>query len=135
MEVTEVRIHLLRESGRENEKLRAFATVTFDNAFVVREVKVIDGDSGLFVAMPSRKAMERCHQCGTRNVVQSAYCNGCGGRLSKHVPDHLKDKIYLDVAHPVNSACRKMVHEAVISEYQRELQSAQPEKEGQATNR
>lgn len=50
MEITEVRIHL-----RNEDKLKAFATVTFDHCFVVRNMKVIDGDKGLILCMPSRK--------------------------------------------------------------------------------
>lgn len=50
MEITEVRISL-----RNDEKLKAFATVTFDDCFIVRDLKVINGNNGLFIAMPSRK--------------------------------------------------------------------------------
>ncbi|TYB31051.1 MAG: septation regulator SpoVG [Candidatus Mcinerneyibacterium aminivorans] len=50
MEITDVRIYL-----RDNEKLKAFVTVTFDDDFVVRGMKVIDGNKGRFVAMPSRR--------------------------------------------------------------------------------
>ncbi len=50
MEITEVRITLRREP-----KLKAYANVTFDNAFVVRGIKVIEGQKGLFISMPSRK--------------------------------------------------------------------------------
>jgi len=50
MEITEVRIHL-----RNEERLKAFATVTFDGAFVVHNMKVVNGNKGLIVCMPSRK--------------------------------------------------------------------------------
>ena len=50
MEITEVRLTL-----RDEERLKAFVSITFDDAFVVRGLKVIDGNSGLFVAMPSRR--------------------------------------------------------------------------------
>lgn len=50
MEITEVRIHL-----RKEDKLKAFATVTFDHVFVVRNMKVIASDKGLILCMPSRK--------------------------------------------------------------------------------
>ena len=50
MEITEVRVHL-----RGEEKLKAFATVTFDHCFVVRNMKVIEGEKGLILCMPSRK--------------------------------------------------------------------------------
>lgn len=54
MKITEVRIRKLSLEG----KLRAYATVTFDNCFVVHNIKIIDGKSGLFIAMPSRKTAE-----------------------------------------------------------------------------
>lgn len=50
MEITEVNINL-----RDEDKLKAFVNITFDDVFVVRGLKVIQGKSGLFVCMPSRK--------------------------------------------------------------------------------
>jgi stage V sporulation protein G len=50
MEITDIKIF-----PREEDKLKAYVTITFDNCFVVRNLKIIEGTSGLFVAMPSRK--------------------------------------------------------------------------------
>lgn len=50
MEITEVRVFPVEE-----EKLKGYATITFDGCFVVRDVKIISGPKGLFVAMPSKK--------------------------------------------------------------------------------
>jgi stage V sporulation protein G len=50
MQITEVRVFPVNE-----DKLKAYATITFDGCFVVRDLKVIHGNSGLFVAMPSKK--------------------------------------------------------------------------------
>ena len=50
MDVTEIRVYPV-----DDEKLKAFVTITLDSCFVVRDLKVIKGISGLFVAMPSRK--------------------------------------------------------------------------------
>ena len=50
MEITDVRVFPVDE-----EKLKGFATVTFDSCFVVRDIKIIAGNNGLFVAMPSKK--------------------------------------------------------------------------------
>jgi len=50
MEITEIRVHL-----RCEEKLKAFVTVTFDSCFVVRNMKIIEGNKGLLLCMPSRK--------------------------------------------------------------------------------
>lgn len=50
MEITEVRIFI-----RNEQKLKAFASITFDNCFVIRGLKVISGTQGYFVSMPSRQ--------------------------------------------------------------------------------
>ncbi len=50
MEITEVRVFPINEN-----RLKAFATITFDNAFIIRDLKIINGNNGLFVAMPSKK--------------------------------------------------------------------------------
>lgn len=57
MEITEIRVTL-----RGEERLKGFANVTFDNAFVVRGMKIIQGNDGYFVAMPSRKRPNGTHQ-------------------------------------------------------------------------
>ena len=57
MEITQVRIHL-----RDEEKLKAYVTLIFDDSFAIRNVKVIEGNNGLFVAMPSRKRKDGTFQ-------------------------------------------------------------------------
>ena len=51
MEITEVKVFPVTDG----EKLKAYATIVFDNAFIIRDLKVIEGHKGLFVSMPSRK--------------------------------------------------------------------------------
>ena len=57
IEITEVRVSL-----RNDEKLKAFVSITLNHAFVFRGRKIIRGNSGLFVAMPSRKRPDGQHQ-------------------------------------------------------------------------
>ncbi len=57
MDITEVRITL-----RNEDKLKAFANVTFDEEFVIRGLKIINGNNGYFVSMPSRKRSDGTHQ-------------------------------------------------------------------------
>lgn len=54
MNVTDVRIRKLNQEG----KMRAIVSVTFDDSFVVHDIKIIEGQNGLFIAMPSRKVAE-----------------------------------------------------------------------------
>lgn len=51
MQITEIRIRKIAAEG----KLKAYVTVTFDNCFVIHNVKIIEGKTGLFIAMPSRR--------------------------------------------------------------------------------
>jgi len=51
MEITEVKVFPVRNNGR----LKAYASVVFDNSFIVRDMKIIEGHKGLFVSMPSRR--------------------------------------------------------------------------------
>ena len=78
MVITEVRIKLM-EDNNENERLQAFCSVTFDNAFVVRDLKIIEGAKGYFVAMPSRKLTAHCHVCGCKNHLQVTLYKGAAG--------------------------------------------------------
>ncbi len=120
MEITEVRVKLMDEAG---ERLQAFCSITFDDAFVVRDLKIIEGTAGPFVAMPSRKLTAHCFQCGCKNHLRAAYCNQCGLRLKEQPSIKDEDgraKLYADIAHPINSACREMIQEKVIAAFEEE---------------
>src|SRR5271165_1399066 len=120
--ITEVRIKLM-EGGQENERLQAFCSVTFDNAFVVRDLKIIEGTKGSFVAMPSRKLTDHCPQCGCKNHLRARFCNQCGGRLDENRATRDADgrvKLHADIAHPINSGCREIIQSAVLKAFQEE---------------
>jgi len=127
VEITEVRIKLMDEPG---ERLKAFCSITFDDCFVVRDLKIIEGASGPFVAMPSRKLTSHCPKCHTKNHLRAAYCNNCGQRLrdDRAIRDtEGRAKLYADIAHPINSGCREMIQNRVIEDFQIELdRSTQP---------
>lgn len=98
MKITEVRIFPRKE---EDKKLKAFVTITIDDCFVVRDLKVIEGSKGLFVAMPSRK-IER------RREEES----GEPGRI-----DHR------DIAHPITQECREYIQRTVLDAYHTQRES------------
>jgi stage V sporulation protein G len=121
VQVTEVRIKLMEGS---EDRLRAFCSITLDHCFVVRDLKVIDGASGPFVAMPSRKLSGHCYRCNYKNHLRAAFCNQCGAKLKVSIPADSPQKLYADVAHPVNSDCREMISSAVLAEFEAELARA-----------
>lgn len=127
MEITEVRIKLMEDS---DDRLQAFCSITFDDCFVVRDLKIIEGSNGPFVAMPSRKLTSHCNHCGSKNHLRSSYCNQCGGKLQDHRAPRDPDgrtKLYADIAHPINSICREMIQNRVISEFEGEVErSSEP---------
>ena len=157
MQLTEIRINLCpgshgpgrgpRGNGGTHQgggsRLRAFCSLTFDDTFVVRDVKLIEGDDGLFLAMPSRKLADHCPTCGDKNHLRARYCNQCGGRLDeqRHLryrngncgpggaargqagPSRLK--LHADIAHPINATCRQQIEQDVFRAYWREVERSQ----------
>jgi stage V sporulation protein G len=127
MEITEVRIKLV-ENGAE--RLLAFCSITIDAAFVVRDLKIIEGPAGPFVAMPSRKLSTHCRGCGHKNDLRAAYCNQCGAKLSGGPPPRHDDgrlRLYADIAHPINATSRELIQRRIVTEYEAELvRASQP---------
>lgn len=124
MEITEVRIKLMENS---EDRLRAFCSITFDQSFVVRDLKIIEGNSGPFVAMPSRKLTANCRSCRSKNHLRARYCNHCGERQGggkPEVDDHGRTKLYADIAHPINAESREQIQDRVIGEFREELERA-----------
>jgi stage V sporulation protein G len=121
MDITEVRIFL---KDSPDKKLKAYATVTFDNAFVVRNIKVIQGTSGVFIAMPSRKVKQPCLKCNFKNELRSKFCNQCGAqlpvqpRLMTHDPNAQAE--HKDIAHPITQAFRELLQKKVLDAYEDE---------------
>ncbi|WP_017193083.1 septation regulator SpoVG [Italian clover phyllody phytoplasma] len=91
MQVTDVRVKLHKSENR----LRGVASVTFDNAFVVHYIKIIEGERGIFIAMPSIK---------TNSDV--------------------KKPNYIDIAHPINTETRTMIENAIIETYKEIVERA-----------
>lgn len=127
MEITEVKIFL---KDSPDKKLKAYATVTFDNAFVVRNIKVIEGKSGLFIAMPSRRIKEFCSKCGFKNELRSKYCNQCGSqlplvsRLLDHESSDSARSEHRDIAHPITQSFREYLQKRILEAYEQKIRSA-----------
>jgi stage V sporulation protein G len=121
MEITEVRV-VLKDSP--DKKLKAYATVTFDNAFVVRNIKVIEGTSSLFIAMPSRKVKQPCPKCGFKNEFRSKYCNQCAAALpvsarpSSPQESSSAQLEHKDIAHPITQAFRELLQKMILEAYE-----------------
>lgn len=128
MEVTEVRIKLC--PARPGNRLLAYAAVTFDRAFVVYDLKVIDGPRGAFVAMPARQLVDRCPDagCSAKTPYAAAFCWRCGRPLARGraplQPGSGKPALWADVAHPLTRSFRGVLEDAVVAAYERELELA-----------
>ena len=121
MTITEVRIKLVERGA---ERLLAFCSITIDAAFVIRDLKLIEGPAAPFVAMPSRKLTTHCGSCGFKNPLRANFCNQCGGRLTNGLSlreDDGRMRLYADIAHPINAACRDMLQKRIVAEYEAEL--------------
>lgn len=127
MNVTEVNIKLVRSP---NSRLRAFCSLTINDELVVRDVKIIEGNKGPFVAMPSRKLQDRCPRCSGKNHLRASFCGECGHQLKPdRAPrdDKGRPRLHVDVCHPINSEARASLQDQVISAYEDEVhRSEQP---------
>ena len=122
MEITEIRIKLMDDPS---DRLQAFCSITFDGSFVIRDLKIIQGTRGSFVAMPSRKLTDRCPKCSAKNHLRARFCNECGARLHEDRAikgDDGRARLYADIAHPINSDCREGIQRQVIIAYGEELE-------------
>jgi stage V sporulation protein G len=125
MEITDVKVFL--KEGQD-KKLKAYATLTFDNCFVVRNVKVIEGNKGMFVAMPSRKVKDPCPKCHFRNNIRSRFCNQCGAALPQVEPrpvtqpsdDTARQSEHKDIAHPITAEFRDYAQRKILEAYEAE---------------
>lgn len=123
VKITEIRIKLMEGS---EDRLRAFCSITIEDSFVIRDLKIIDGSSGPFVAMPSRKLTGHCPRCHYKNHLRAHFCNQCGAKLHFDSKSGLDSpqKLYADIAHPINSQCREEIQSAVVEEFNKELARA-----------
>lgn len=117
MRITEVQIELAKDPA---SRVVAFARLVIDGAFVVRELKILRGPRGLFVAMPDRKMKDHCPRCHRRNVLDALWCNWCRTDLGGPRPG----KRHADVSHPIGPAAREQLELAVIEAYQAKLREA-----------
>jgi stage V sporulation protein G len=125
VEITEVRIKLMEDP---HDRLQAFCSITFDGCFVIRDLKIIQGAKGSFVAMHSRKLTDRCPRCFTKNHLRALHCNQCGAKLDEERATKDADgraKLYADIAHPINSDCRELIQTRVLDAYSEEVIRAQ----------
>jgi len=128
MEITEVKVFL---KDSPDKKLKAYVTVTFDNAFVVRNIKVIEGTSGLFIAMPSRKVKQPCPKCNFKNEFRSKYCNQCGAQLPLAPRPAVQDPAnaqleHKDIAHPITQSFREYLQKRILEGYEQEKTRGNP---------
>lgn len=124
MKITEVRIFV--KEGQD-KKLKAYATVTFDDSFVVRNIKVIQGASGIFVAMPSRKLKISCSKCSYKNEVGSKYCNQCGVEVKSISNEEMARDAkaeHRDIAHPISQEFRDYLQSEILKVYNVEVEKS-----------
>ena len=120
MEISDVRVKMISDAA---DRLKAVCAVTFDEEFVVRDVKVVTGTSGLFVAMPSRKVSVSCPKCRFKNPIRSRFCSECGARVPAaelQEDENGRSRFHRDIAHPITTPFREKLQAAVLEAYEAE---------------
>lgn len=123
MKVTDVRIKLVEATGFE--LLRAFCSITLDYSLVVKNLRILQTEERLVVAMPSGKIMKKCSKCNTNNHLLAKYCNECGNcfppsSFVRRNPES-NGKAYYDIVHPIDNRCRVRIESPILEAYNQEL--------------
>ncbi len=124
MEISKVRVKLVTE---KDGRLKAFCSITMDKEFLVRDIKVIEGTGGLFVAMPSRKICDHCKRCGAKNHLKAQFCSDCGAKLKENRGRRKyrgKVKLHTDIAHPISPEFRNKLHDQIIAAFNAEVEKS-----------
>ncbi len=125
MQISEVRVKLI---PNPTDRLKAFCSITLDGDFVIRDIKLIEGGTGIFVAMPSRKLSDHCPKCHAKNHLRARYCNECAASLGDDRVRRDKAgrrKLHADIAHPINSECRQGLQERIVEAFSQETVASQ----------
>lgn len=126
MNITECRVVLTDDTRNDRGPLLGYAAMVIDDAFLVRDIKIIRGDGGPFISMPSRQIKDRCSDCGAKNHLTAAYCSRCGFELDPHRATRGKigqTQLHADICHPINEDCRRLIHDAVMAAYRRKVET------------
>lgn len=128
LQISEVRIRLVDEL-QFNQHLQAFANIRVGQELVIKDLRIILGDGGHFVAMPNRKLTDRCSKCKTTNHLRARFCNHCGTPLKSDRAQRDADgkpKLYADIVHPISPSCREEISATVLRAYQEAVRNQMP---------
>jgi stage V sporulation protein G len=124
VDISDVKVKLM---GDRSDRLKAFCSITIDDEFVIRDLKIIEGTNGMFVAMPSRKITDKCPTCSAKNHLRAKFCNECGARLNENRAGRDADgrtKLHADISHPINSVCRERMQKKIIVAFESEVEKS-----------
>lgn len=118
MNITDIRLDMI---DNPSGKLRAFCSLTFNDEFVVKNFKIIEGNHGLFVAMPSRKLTKPCYKCDNRVFRRANYCDRCGKEFDDRSGNRHSDsgETHSDIAFPIEDDFREKLEDQLIESYHR----------------
>ena len=128
LNISDVRVNLA--CGTDSEKLKAYCSITIDECFMVRGIKLIDGSKGMFIAMPSRKTQFACRACKHKNPISNNFCGKCGSKIgaprgSGVVETTKMDRV--DIAHPLNAECRQQILDELLDAFRTTVRVRQTE--------
>lgn len=131
LRITDVRVVLANVGVDGPGKVLAFVSFMFNDCIAVHNVKVVQGNNGIIVSMPSRKVTAHCPNCGINNNLNAYYCNGCAINLGKPRRPPItisgQQRYHQDILHPTCQASRRLIDTAILAAYDAEVEaSSQP---------
>ena len=110
MQITDIRFHLPQHT---EQRLLAYATITFDECFVVHDIRLLRRGDGILVVLPSKRFRYPCPQCSRKCDFDSQFCKHCGANFKAVV-----NETFSDIAHPINKEFRHYFDSTIIERFQ-----------------
>ena len=113
------------EERSAESSVRAYVTMVVDGWLVIKDIRIIECNQRLLVAMPNKERPSKS-PCGHSNYHSARFCCTCGQRLENRCR---RDEVsYIDVAHPTNRQSRTAMEQELLAAYDRQCQEETDEK-------
>lgn len=95
---------------------------------ILNDIRIIEKDARLFIAMPSRRIMRGCARCRQKNCIDAEYCNWCSARLpmpTYKIDERGREVRFADISYPINSESRNALQAAILNAYEKASETEQ----------
>ncbi|MEZ6092940.1 MAG: septation protein SpoVG family protein [Pirellulaceae bacterium] len=128
MEISDIRFSKHESKAANNVQLKGYCSVTFDQSFVVHDVRILKSAEKHIIARPNQRRQTNCSVCYSKNAAASNYCSHCGKPMvltntESTASIAASERHHRDIAHPITQDFRKKLEEEILMRFQIEFEN------------